>query len=56
VLYLRLDDLQVKLLGLNLDTSTVTVRIHGESSRVLGSLFCQLAKPSASSAPPAPRT
>jgi len=44
VLYLRLDDLQVKLLGLNLDTSTVTVRIHGESSRVLGSLFCQLAK------------
>ena len=44
VLYLRLDDLQVKLLGLNLDTSTVTLRIHGESSRVLGSLFCQLAR------------
>jgi hypothetical protein len=44
VLYLRLDDLQVKLLGLNLDTSTVTVRIHGESSRVLGRLFCQLAR------------
>ena len=44
VLYLRLDDLQVKLLGLNLDTSTVTVRIHGESSRVLGRLFCRLAQ------------
>lgn len=44
VLYLRLDDLQVKLLGLNLDTSTVTVRIHGENSRVLGRLFCRLAQ------------
>lgn len=44
VLYLRLDDLQVKLLGLNVDTSTVTVRIAGDDRRVLGRLFCQLAK------------
>ncbi|MEJ7784992.1 MAG: hypothetical protein WKF96_09325 [Solirubrobacteraceae bacterium] len=44
VLYLRLDDLQVKLLGLELDTSTITLRVKGESDRVLGRLFCQLAK------------
>lgn len=44
VLYLRLDDLQVKLFGLNLNTSTVTVRIGGDDRRVLGRLFCQLAK------------
>jgi len=44
VLYLRLDDLQVKLLGLNLNTSTITVRIKGDNKRVLGKLFCQLAE------------
>lgn len=44
VLYLRLDDLQVKLLGLDLDVSTVTVRIQGDNKRVLGKLFCQLAE------------
>lgn len=44
VLYLRLADLQVKLLGLDLNTSTVTVRIHGDDRRVLGRLFCQLAQ------------
>lgn len=44
VLFLRLDDLQVKLLGLELNTSTVTVRIAGDGRRVLGRLFCQLAK------------
>lgn len=44
VLYLRLDDLRVELLGLELNTSTVTVRVHGKSSQVLGRLFCRLAR------------
>jgi len=44
VLYLRLEDLQVKLLGLDLNTSTLTVQIHGDDQRVLGRLFCRLAQ------------
>ena len=44
ILTLELQDLQLKLLGLNLDTSAINLRITGDSSRTLGALFCRLSK------------
>jgi hypothetical protein len=44
ILTLNLQQLQLKLLGLNLDTSAINLRITGETSRTLGALFCRLAK------------
>jgi hypothetical protein len=44
ILTLNLQELQLKLLGLNLDTSAINLRITGETSRTLGALFCRLAK------------
>jgi hypothetical protein len=44
ILTLHLEQLQLKLLGLNLNTSAINLRITGESSRTLGALFCRLAK------------
>jgi hypothetical protein len=43
ILTLRLDDLQLRLLGLNLNTSAINVRITGRQSQALGRLFCRLA-------------
>src|SRR3954447_5375952 len=36
--------LHLKLLRLNLDTSTINLRVTGERGRTLGALFCQLAR------------
>jgi hypothetical protein len=44
ILTLNLQELQLKLLGLTLDTSAINLRITGETSRTLGALFCRLAK------------
>jgi len=44
VLSLELQDLQLKLLGLNLNTSAINLRITGDTQRSLGALFCKLAK------------
>lgn len=43
VLTLQLDDLQLRLLGLNLNTSAINLRITGDNKRSLGRLFCRLA-------------
>ncbi len=43
VLSLRLDRLNLALLGLRLDVSTVNLRITGNRARTLGALFCKLA-------------
>lgn len=42
VLTLRLDRLNLALLGLRLDVSAVNLRITGDRSRTLGALFCKL--------------
>lgn len=42
VLTLRLDRLNLALLGLRLDVSAVNLRITGNRSRALGALFCKL--------------
>jgi hypothetical protein len=48
ILTLTLDDLQLDLLGLSVDVSTVNLRLfgiqRGEGSGVLGRLFCSLAR------------
>lgn len=44
ILTLRLEDLQLKLLGLNLNTSAINLRITGDDKQALGRLFCSLAK------------
>jgi hypothetical protein len=48
VLMLTLEDLQLELLGLKVDVSTVNLRLYGiprgEGSGVLGRLFCSLAR------------
>jgi hypothetical protein len=48
ILMLTLDDLQLDLLGLSVDVSTVNLRLfgipRGEGSGVLGRLFCSLAR------------
>ncbi len=48
VLTLQLDDLQLDLLGLRVDTSAVNLRLYGirsgSGSGVLGRLFCQLSR------------
>lgn len=48
VLMLTLDDLQLDLLGLSVDVSTVNLRLYGvprgENGGVLGRLFCSLAR------------
>jgi hypothetical protein len=50
ILTLTLDDLQLELLGLKVDVSTVNLRLfgipRGEGSGVLGRLFCSLARSS----------
>jgi hypothetical protein len=50
ILTLTLDDLQLDLLGLSVDVSTVNLRLFGiqsgEGSGVLGRLFCSLARSS----------
>lgn len=50
ILTLTLDDLQLELLGLKVDVSTVNLRLfgipRGENSGVLGRLFCSLARSS----------
>jgi len=50
ILTLKLDDLQLELLGLKVDVSTVNLRLfgipRGEGSGVLGRLFCSLARSS----------
>ena len=43
VLTLRLDRLNLALLGLRLDVSAVNLRITGNRARTLGALFCKLA-------------
>jgi len=43
VLTLRLDRLNLALLGLRLDVGTVNLRITGNPARTLGALFCKLA-------------
>lgn len=43
VLSLRLDRLNLALLGLRLDVSAVNLHITGNRSRTLGALFCRLA-------------
>lgn len=43
VLTLRLDRLNLSLLGLRLDVSAVNLRITGNRARTLGALFCKLA-------------
>jgi hypothetical protein len=43
VLTLRLDRLNLALLGLRLDVSAVNLRITGNRARSLGALFCKLA-------------
>lgn len=43
VLTLRLDRLNLALLGLRLDVSAVNLRITGNKARTLGALFCKLA-------------
>lgn len=43
VLTLRLDRLNLALLGLRLDVSAVNLRITGNRARTLGALFCRLA-------------
>lgn len=43
VLSLSLQKLQLQLLGLNLDTSAINLRITGDSDGTLGALFCRLA-------------
>lgn len=48
VLTLKLDDLQLDLLGLSVDVSTVNLRLYGvqkgKGSGVLGRLFCRLSR------------
>ncbi len=48
VLTLKLDDLQLDLLGLRVDTSAVNLKLYGirsgSGSGVLGRLFCQLSR------------
>jgi hypothetical protein len=44
ILTLSLQKLQLRLLGLNLDTSAINLRVTGERGRTLGALFCQLAR------------
>ena len=44
ILTLHLETLQLKLLGLNLDTSAVNLRVTGNRGRTLGDLFCRLAR------------
>ena len=44
ILTLRLEDLQLRLLGLNLNTSAVNLRITGDDDQALGRLFCSLAR------------
>jgi hypothetical protein len=44
ILTLNLQQLHLQLLGLDLVTSAVNLRITGESSRTLGALFCRLAR------------
>jgi hypothetical protein len=44
LLTLHLEQLQLKLLGLDLDTSAINLRVTGERGRTLGALFCQLAR------------
>lgn len=44
VLTLRLDRLNLALLGLRLDVSAVNLRITGNRARTLGALFCKLSK------------
>jgi hypothetical protein len=50
ILTLTLEDLQLDLLGLSVDVSTVNLRLYGiprgEGSGVLGRLFCSLARSS----------
>lgn len=43
VLTLRLDRLNLALLGLRLDVSAINLRITGNRARTLGALFCRLA-------------
>lgn len=43
ILSLTLEDLQLKLLGLHVNTSAINLRITGSRDAVLGRLFCRLA-------------
>jgi hypothetical protein len=44
ILTLNLQQLNLQLLGLNLVTSAINLRITGKTDRTLGALFCRLAK------------
>jgi hypothetical protein len=44
ILTLNLQELQLKLLGLNLDTSAINLRVTGDRGKTLGALFCKLAR------------
>lgn len=44
ILSLKLDTLQLALLGLNLQTSAVNLNITGNRKQTLGKLFCRLSK------------
>lgn len=44
VITLRLEDLRLNLLGLIVNTSPVNLRVSGDRSKVLGRLFCDLAR------------
>ena len=44
VLDLKIEELKLFLLGLNLDASTINLHITGNQDRTLGKLFCRLAK------------